>query len=1607
MKKAGHLSASATLKRNPHLLAELLKQEGISVEAEQSIRRRGGSTDLPLSSAQQRLWMLHQVEPQSAVYNIPMALRLRGRLHLSAFEQALNCIVARHEALRTTFHHKQGTPVQTVRPGTPLNLQVVDLERIPAEQRERHLQSLLAEEARIPFDLSQGPLFRAALYRLSPAEHVLLVNMHHIVSDGWSIHILMKEMTQLYSALAQGQEAKTVLPELPVQLADYAAWQQESLEGPGLQEQLAFWRKQLAVLPDPLELPRARRRPAAASHAGMQHDFSLPGEDAASLRQIAVSAKATPFMVFLAAFQILLYRYTRQSDIVVGSPVSGRTRVEIEPLIGFFVNTLVLRTCVPANGTFRDLLERTRETVLSASANQELPFEKIVEELQPGRDPGGTPLFQIMFAFDSHTGAQWHLPGLEARLENIYTGTAKFDLTLSITETPDGFSAGFEYATDLFDHGAIQAMESHYRSLLREIARDPNQRIAELPILPPEELGQILAGCNRTAMRFPYGKCLHEVVREQALRTLEAKALIFEDVVLTYADLDHCANQLAHCLVEKGVVPETRVALCMDRSPEMVISILATLKAGGAYVPLDPEYPQQRLALMLRDAAPAIILAQERFLDQIPQELRDRVLCPDRDRDMIARQPETAPVVAVDERNTAYVIYTSGSTGVPKGVSNEHRTVLNYLFWLQLQYALGSNDLAMLKTPYTFDVSVPEIFWTLMTGACLVISRPGGHKDPDYMVELIARHQITTVRFVPSMLQVFLETQGVERCTSLKRVICSGEALPAAVQKRFFERLPHVELINHYGPTEAAVEVTQWRCRAVDASIPIGYPAANTQLHILDQYLQVMPAGAAGELFIAGAQVARGYLNRPALTAEKFIPNPFSARPGERMYRTGDLTYRRQDGAIEFRGRLDYQVKLRGFRIELGEIESALAELPVVIEAVVIARDKENGEKYLVAYFSAKDERTAPQTVDLRTWLQQKLPDYMVPAVYVAVAALPRTGSGKIDRKSLPEPEAPPSETSYIQPHSPVQEMLAGIWARMLNTPRVGIHDNFFELGGHSLLAIRVASRIRDAFQVELPLQAFFARPTIAHLARMIDEQRESGAVRAEPIPRLAAGGERPLSYNQEGRLLLEWFSEIRGVRQPPFHAVMGLDWRGALDAGLLEAALNQMIERHEVLRTAFVAVKGAASLELLSALDPVVRRHGMQKAMLKLMELAPRYFKQRVCESARLKLQTRDLQHLPEDERDAEIARIAGRETQLRFDYEEPPLMRVLALAMGNDLHRIIITLHHLMTDVWSMEALIKELASTYQRLAGGASPAPPALPIQHSDFAAWQRSRLGGERLAALTAYWREQWQEIGLLDVQELGHRRQGTGECTPAAESCVLDPELCSRIKAFVLEQGITAYMLFLTGLYLLLHAYSDRRKIGVWGNFANRTRTETENLIGWLVNSHLLGIEIAPETSVARLLGEVKRRVLDAHTHQEIPYSLLWATALQDLNIQHHTDDKSASPYIMFDFHARTPDFESAGGPKIRLASLPLQPIQLALHFVVAESNQETEVSAHYDVQRFPRDAICRLLTDFERTLELVISSPETPISILCSSIGEPSPMAAQGQGTVSTSSTVM
>jgi len=908
-------------------------------------------TNLPLSFAQQRLWFIDRLGPNTALYNIPLAMSLTGELNVEALRYAVDEVIRRHESLRTTFAAVEGQPRQIIQPPQRDNLIVVDLSQFSEQERANQTKRWIAEEARRPFDLGTGPLLRVTLLKQEEQQHVLLMTVHHIVFDGWSLGVLVQEVAALYNAFHSGQLSQ--LPELTIQYADFAHWQRTWLQGEVLEQQMSYWKDRLAGAPALLELPADHARPAVQSFRGAYHSFNLSPELTEQLQQLSSREGATLFMTLLAAFNVLLYRYSQQTDILVGSPIAGRNRSETEKLIGFFVNTLVLRTRVKGDESFSELLQQVREVCLGAYAHQDLPFEKLVEELEPERSLSHTPLFQVWFVLQNAPLENLELSDLQLDLLSTNSATAKFDLYLSLVNRGGRLAGFFEYSSDLFDASTISRMAEHFKILLQEIVAQPEQFVAKLPLLSEAERTQLVSEYNETAIEYETTVCLHQMFERQAQRVPNNVAVVFEDQEMTYAELNARANQLAHYLRGLGVGPEVLVAVLMERSLEMMVGLLGILKAGGAYVPLDPAYPTDRLTFMLKDSHAGVLLVQAHLLENF-QDCRVRTVLLDRDRVEIAQESEENSESGVRAENLAYVIYTSGSTGRPKGAMNTHLAICNRLLWMQDAFALGVEDRVLQKTPTSFDVSVWELFWPLLTGARLVLAEPGGHRDSGYLWEVIRREQITTLHFVPSMLNVFLEEGAASESglSGVRRVICSGEALSHETQERFFALGGKTELHNLYGPTEAAVDVTWWACERGSERrvVPIGKPVANTQCYVLDQWGGPVPVGVSGELYLGGVQVGRGYGGRPELTAESFVPDAYGAVSGGRLYRTGDLVRRLEDGNLEYLGRLDHQVKLRGHRIELGEIEAMFDEHPAVNQAVVVLKDDPAVGQCLVAY---------------------------------------------------------------------------------------------------------------------------------------------------------------------------------------------------------------------------------------------------------------------------------------------------------------------------------------------------------------------------------------------------------------------------------------------------------------------------------------------------------------------------------------------------------------------------------------------------------------------------------------------------------------------------------
>jgi len=1043
------------------------------------------SAELPLSFAQQRFWFLDQLEPNNNAYNIPSAVHLKGQLNRKALEQTLSEVVRRHDVLRTTFVTSAGSPVQVIEPALGVGLPELDLSDLSATERDATLQRWITTEAQRPFDLTTGPLLRAMLLRLAEDEQVLLVTMHHIISDGWSISVLVKEVATLYEAYLAGHPSP--LPDLVIQYVDYAVWQRAWLQGELLDEQLAYWRRQLSAAPV-LDLPTDQPRPTKQSYASASQQIALSSALTAALKALSRREGATLYMVLLAAFQVLLARYSGQTDIVVGSPIAGRTRLETEALIGLFINTLALRTDLSGNPTFSELLQRVRAVTLGAYAHQDVPFERVVEEVQPERSLNHTPIFQTMLALQNVPPAEFALSGLTLRLLESHSSTTKFDLTLSFQEHDGRLQGVARYRTSLFDEATIRHMREHFERLLEAIVDDPQQRLSKLPLLTARDEQQLLGEWNQTAALFSHKQCLHQLITQQAARTPGQVAVACAGTQLTYRQLNSRANQLAHYLQTLGVGPETVVGLFMERSVEMIVSLLGILKAGGAYVPLDPRYPHERLAYMVADAHLAVIVTNEHLLARLP-DAEVKLVCWDRDAESIAAQAITEPTISVQPHNLAYMLYTSGSTGRPKGVLVEHQSVVNYIEGITARLGLGClQNFAMVQS-LTVDSCLTVVYPPLITGGCLHVIPTETALDGKALSDYFSYHQIDCLKIAPSHLAAIQPLDHTGTVLPGRLLVIGGEASRWDWVEKLQTSAPNCTIFNHYGPTEATVgmltyKVERQRAEVRSAMLPMGRPLQNTTAYVLDPELRPVPVGVAGELYIGGVCLARGYQNQVGLTAEKFIPDPFSRQPGARIYRTGDTVRYLPEGDLEFIGRADNQVKVRGFRIELGEIEKALAQHAAVRETVVLLRDEEQGDKQLVAYL-VPDPEQPPSINDLRTYLSSRLPEYMVPAAFVLLDALPRTSHGKLDRRELPAPDRASSapEEAFVAARNSTEAALADLWSSVLGVSQIGMYDNFFELGGHSLLAAQLISRVREAFQVDVPLRLVFETPTVAGLA--------------------------------------------------------------------------------------------------------------------------------------------------------------------------------------------------------------------------------------------------------------------------------------------------------------------------------------------------------------------------------------------------------------------------------------------------------------------------------------------------------------------------------------------
>jgi amino acid adenylation domain-containing protein len=1528
------------------------------------IPRRAGPGPAPLSFSQQRLWFLEQLYPGTPLHNMSRLIRLSGVLDVAVLQRTLDAIVARHEALRTTIMATGGVPVQIVSAPSAVSLGTTDLEGLAEPEREAEARRLVSEEARRPFDLTRGPLFRAMLLRLGAEEHLLLLSMHHIISDGWSRGVLSRELTAFYEAFTNGGPA--ALPALPIQFADYAVWQRERLQGERLERELGYWRKQLRGAPSALELPTDYPRPPVRSTRGGRETLLLPAPLCDELRVLSQREGITLFATVLAAFQTLLARYAGQDDILVGSPIAGRTQPDTEGLIGFFVNTLVLRTDLSGDPTFRELLRRVREVTLGAYDQPDIPFEQLVEELQPERDMSRTPIFQVALAMQNFPQHTLELPGLTLRIETPDSGTAKFDLTLVLLEAGAGLRAEMEYSSDLFEAGTITRMLGHFRTLLEGVIVDPDRRISTLPLLTEPERHQLLVEWNDTATDYPRDATLGELFDAQVALRPDAPAVLFERERLTYRELDARANRLAHYLRARGVGLESRVGLCLERSTDLVVGMLAIVKAGAAYLPLDPSHPPERLKFMLGDAQVGVLLTDHRQSELMPAGSAPTIVRLDTEREAIGRESSGPLQGGVRAGDLAYVMYTSGSTGQPKGVAIPHRGIIRLVRDTDYVQLTPADRMAQVCN-VMFDVATWEIWGALLNGASLVvIPREVVLSPPDLAAEFHDR-EITVMDLTTALFnQLARDAPGAFR--PVGRVVFGGEAADPGRVREVLAQGPPEHLYNGYGPAECTTTATCHEVRQVMAdavTVPIGRPIANTRAYVLDRHMALVPVGVPGELFLGGPGLARGYFNRPGLTAERFVPDPFGpafgGETGGRLYRTGDRVRLRPGGVLEYLGRLDDQIKLRGHRIEPGEIEAALREHPAVRAAVVLGREDAPGGKRLVAY--VVPEGTAPGSADLRRFLQQRLPDFMVPSAFMVMETLPLSPTGKVDRRGLPAPgEARPDlGQAFVPPRDSIEEAVAGIWATMLRVDRVGVHDDFFALGGHSLLATQVVSRILAELEVELPLRAIFETPTVASLASLVASARSSRASlrspaerakldrsplrRVEPgapgIPRRAGSGPAPLSFAQQ-RL---WFLEQLYPGTPLHNISRVIRLSGTLDAEVLQRTFDAVVARHEALRTTIVTTNGTPMQVVTAASSvPIVAT---------------------------------DLRNLAAPEREVEERRLVLEATRRPFDLARGPLFRGMLLRLGDEEHLLLVSMHHIVSDGWSMGVLSRELTSFYEAFTTGTPGELPDLPIQYSDYAVWQRERLQGERLKRELAYWREQLQGAPPVIGLPTDRPRPSVQSSRGAKQSILLPAGVSRQLRALSQREGVTLFATMLAAFQILLARYAGQDDIVVGSPIAGRTRTETEGLIGFFVNTLALRTDLSGDPTFRELLRRVREVTLGAYAHPDIPFEQL----VEELQPER---DMSRTPIFQVALAMQNVPHHKLELRGLTLRSEPTDSgtAKFDLTLFITEQGAGLRAAMEYCTDLFDAGTIDRLLGHFRVLLDGIVGDPDRRLSEL-------------------------
>ncbi|MGG7635345.1 amino acid adenylation domain-containing protein [Pseudomonas sp. ES1] len=1494
----------------------------------------------PLSWAQQRLWFLHRLDPSSSAYNMPAALHLRGRLDSAALQRSFDQLIDRHAILRSTFDEIDGQARQTVHAQLPMPLAQVDFSALPAEQRTERLQQLIDSESNRPFDLRQAPL-RGLLARLDADEHVLILCAQHIVADGWSLGILVKELTALYSAALQGRDSD--LPGMPIQYHDYAVWQQTSLSDSALATDLAYWCEQLGTEQPTLELPTDHPRPRQPSGRGTRHSLHIDAALCQALRELAQARGTTLFSVLLGAFNVLLYRLSGQTDLRVGVPVANRTRVETEGLIGCFINTLVLRCQLDGRQPFDALLDSIEHTRRQALAHQQLPFERLVQALEPERQLQHSPLFQVMFnLLDGKTPRRLQLPGLDIDEIEREQLSAQFDLVLNVVERSDALEITFTGNADLFEHATLAAHAHRYATLLHGLVQAPTARVAQLPLTSGEQQQRLLADCQASLALGPLPELVHLRLATQAAEQPQRIALIHDDDTWSYATLQQRVELISRHLLALDLPAEARIGLCLPRGLDIVAAVFGTLNAGLTFVPLDPQFPSERLAHMIDDADIRLVLVTpdtEAVMAPYQRPCLD-VTRLDASAPALVGVPSTRPV---HREQLAYVIYTSGSTGKPKGVAVTHRSLAGYSEVARAYYGVEADDRVLQFSTFNFDGFVDQLFPPLVCGAALVVRGPELWDSREFHARLY-RHRITvaaclTTAYWFQLAQDFA-LQPHAAYGELRLVSVGGEAMPSAGLDAWRKAgLAAVRLLNIYGPTEITVVSSIQDCNALlqhdplPLQLPIGAPLRGRAYYLLDRDDNLTPAGVPGELCIGGELLARGYHDVPGLTAERFCPDPYGP-PGSRMYRTGDRARRLADGTYEYLGRIDQQVKLRGFRIELGEIESRLRTHPLVRQALALVREDRPGDRRLVAYLVYHGP--APDTAELRQHLAAQLPDYMVPAAFVALAQMPMTPGGKLNRAALPAPDYSAQGSSQRAPQSEREQQLLALWQNVLGQQAIAMDDNFFAIGGHSLLAAQLVARIRLELNLELPLRSLFEAPTIAQLALLLDHA-EPGRQAPITLAALPAGGRRVLSHAQQGM----WLVQAMQPDSAAYHIPSAARLLGRLDLPALRQAFQQLGQRHEALRSSFHEQDGALHVTVQDTIELPFERH--------------------------------DLGQVPEAEREAHAKRLLIELATRPIDLRQAPLLRLHLVRLDDQQHLLLLVMHHIVSDGWSMGVLVRELSQLYSATLNGTATSLPALPIQYSDYAAWQRQQLDSTQQTHL-GYWLQALGEplppLELFSYRPRPQVLSGLG----ARLSFQVAAAPSQALKQLCLNHGATLFMGLLGVLQLNLYLHSERTQAVIGTDVANREHSETEGLVGFFINQLALRGDVSGNPSFNSLLQRLRPQVLEAFSHQALPFNTL-------VEVLNPPRSLACNPLFQAKLVLQNHPDGALELPGLTVAPERIEhgQSQLDLHLSVEENQGSLACTLKYSTDLFEAHSAEAFAGAFVSLLEQLVAAPEVPV----------------------------